>query len=207
MTSPSTTATTLPPLVLTVTQGPNGPCLALTSQNAAVLAAYQLVHIASCPPSPAVGGPPSQTVNPTSIAVDFWRTIPLPVPVPRIPPGYALAGKVAYLVTGGTIDPAPFIESTPLGPLSVTAKGAYMVDWGDASKPGWSGPYSVEGVAYPAGQITHVYDIAGLYNVTVKEDWSANWSLAGLTGQLEGLSTEATISSFKVEQLQTILAN
>ena len=205
--SPPTTTPTPPPLVLTVAQGPNGPCIALTAQNAAVLAAYQLVHIALCPPSPVTAAPPTQVVNPTTIAVNFWNSIPLPVPAPRIPPGYALAGEPAYLVTGGTTNPAPFTESTPLGPLTVTATGSYMVDWGDPSQSGLSGPYAFEGTPYPNGQISHVYDNSGSYNVVVTENWTANWTLGGLSGQVGGLSTKATIASFQVKQLQTIFTN
>ena len=206
-TSPPTTVPSRPPLVLTVAQGPNGPCIALTAQNAAVLAAYQLVHIALCPASPAAAAPPTQVVNPTTVAVNFWNSIPLPVPAPRIPPGYALAGEPAYLVTGGTTDPAPFTESTPLGILTVTATGNYMIDWGDPLQPGLSGPYAFEGTPYPNGQISHVYDNSGSYNVVVKENWTATWTLGGLSGQVGGLSTQATIPSFQVEQLQTIFAN
>ncbi len=212
MTLPSTPTTTVatttkPPLVLTVVQGANGPCIADTAQDLAVLAAYTLVHIAVCPPSPQAPSAPVQVVDPTTIAVNFWKTIPLPVPDPTVPPGYALAGKVAYLVTGGTIDPAPYVDNTPLGALTVKATGQYLVNWGDSSQPTWAGPYDFEGLAYPNGQITHVYENSGIYSITVREDWSASWSLAGSTGIVSGLATSATIRNFVVKQLQTILAN
>jgi len=207
--SPTTTvaATTKPPLVLTVVQGANGPCIANTAQDLAVLYAYTLVHIAVCSSAPQAPNAPVQVVSPTTIAVNFWKTIPLPVPAPTVPPGYALAGKVAYLVTGGTTDPAPYEYNTPLGVLTLKATGQYLVDWGDSSAPTWSGPYSFEGLAYPNGQITHVYENSGSYTIALREDWSATWSLAGSTGTVTGLVTSATIDDFVVKQLQTIFAN
>ena len=206
---PTTTVptTTKPPLVLTVVQGANGPCIANTAQNLAVLAAYTLVHIAVCPQAPAAPNAPVQVVDPTTIAVNFWKTIPLPVPAPSVPPGYALAGKVAYLVTGGTVDPAPFEDDTPLGLLTVKATGSYVVNWGDSAASIWSGPYTFEGLAYPDGKITHVYENSGTYTIGLRENWSAVWSLAGYSGTVTGLSTSATIKNFVVKQLQTILAN
>ncbi len=206
---PATTvpATTKPPLVLTVVQGANGPCIANTAQDLAVLAAYTLVHMAVCPSASQPANRPVQVVNPTTIAVNFWRTIPLPVPVPKVPPGYALAGKMAYLVTGGTVDPAPFEDNTPLGLLTVKATGSYLVNWGDSSASSWSGPYDFEGLAYPVGRITHVYENSGTYTIGLRENWSATWSLAGYSGAVNGLATSATIKNLVVKQLQTILAN
>lgn len=207
--TPTTTvaATTKPPLVLTVVQGANGPCIANTAQDIAVLDAYTLVHIALCPSAPQAPAAPVQVVNPTTIAVNFWKTIPLPVPAPTVPPGYALAGRVAYLVTGGTTAPAPYEYNTPLGVLTVKATGQYLVNWGDSSVPAWSGPYPFEGLGYPTGRITHVYEDSGSYTIALREEWSATWSLAGSTGTVTGLVTSATIHNFVVKQLQTIFAN
>ena len=162
------------------------------------------------PPGPAgaqpavVGAPPP---NPVTLAVEFWRTIPLPVPKPGIPPGYAITGKTAYLVTHGTTAPAAFEENTPIGPLSIRATGQYVVDWGDGTSPVWAGPYPTEGEPWPDGRITHVYDIAGTYTVTVREEWSAVWELAGATGNLQGLATTAAIPGFRAEQLQAVITN
>ncbi len=133
--------------------------------------------------------------------------MPLPVPKPTIPPGYAITGKTAYLVTNGTTSPPKFAEDTPLGPLTIEATGRYLVDWGDPGLPGWTGPYAGEGQPWPDGQITHVYDVAGSYTVAVHEEWSAVWRLAGATGVLNGLATNATIPGFRAEQLQAVITN
>lgn len=202
------------PLALYVANGPNGPCMAMgpanPTPNATVSAWLATVHYPNCPTTAAVRGQPAPQlppIDPVTLAVQFWQTIPLPTPKPDIPPGYAVTGKEAYLVTNGTTSPPPFREVTPLGPLTVTAVGTYRVDWGDPGDPGWTGPYAEEGQAWPNGQITHVYENAGTDNVTVDEDWTATWQLAGAHGNLGGLHTTATINGFKVEQLQAVLTN
>ncbi len=201
------------PLALYVANGPNGPCMALgpdsPGPNATIVAWLSSVHYPNCPTAPpaANGAPAPPPLNPFAMAVQFWQSIPLPVPRPAIPPGYAVTGKPAYLVTNGTTSPAPFTEATPLGPLTVVATGRYLVDWGDPAAPGWSGPYATEGQPWPDGTITHVYDYTGTDTVTVVEDWTATWQLAGAAGTLGGLHTTATIPAFRVGQLQAVITN
>ncbi|HWE54488.1 MAG TPA: hypothetical protein VG435_03205 [Acidimicrobiales bacterium] len=151
--------------------------------------------------------PAKPVATPRTYAVQFWQTIPLPAPKPSIPPGYALAGKTAYLVTHGQTRPAATTENTPLGPLTVSATGSYEVDWGDGSAPRWTGPYAAEGEPYPNGQITHTFDDAGTFTVTVQETWTATWTLAGQTGVLTGLHTTGTIPGFQVQQAQAVIGN
>lgn len=203
------------PLALYVANGPNGPCMALgpanPTPNATVSSWLTTVHFPNCPPSPAANGQPPRplpALDPVTLAVQFWKTIPLPVPRPAIPPGYAVTGKLAYLVTDGTTNPPPFTTSTPLGTLTVAATGTYRVDWGDAGgETTWAGPYSAEGEPWPTGRITHTYDYTGTYDITVEEDWTAVWHLAGAGGTLAGLHTTAVIDHFPVEQLQAVLTN
>lgn len=131
-------------------------------------------------------------------------TIPLPAPKPTIPPGYAITGKPAYLVTDGTVAPKPFRTMTVLGPLSVTVHGAYTVSWGDGAK---TGPIGVEGRPFPNGNIGHTYDDVGTVTVTVDESWVATWSLAGAGGTLRELQTTATIPDFVVRQIQAVITS
>lgn len=209
--SHNTAPTTTIPLAYYVANGPNGPCLALgpanPAPNATVSAWLATVQFPNCPPAPAGPAPPA--LNPQAIAVQFWQTIPLPAPKPDVPPGYAITGKTAYLVTNGSVAPPPYTERTPLGILTIRAAGSYTVDWGDAHDPSSAadGPYPFEGQPWPNGRITHVYDFAGSYTVTVTESWTARWSLAGAQGTLVGLRTTATIPTFRVEQLQAVLTN
>jgi hypothetical protein len=70
---------------------------------------------------------------PEEVAAAFVRTIVPPGPAPRIDPGFAVAGKPAYLrTTGPTTHDRTF--DTPLGPLVVRLRAVDLtVDWGDGS--------------------------------------------------------------------------
>jgi hypothetical protein len=144
-------------------------------------------------------------VNPGQLAIEFWRRIPLPVPHPSIPPNYAITGLPAYLVTDGTLAPAPYRRQTPLGPLFITARGSYLIDWGDDTTPTWSGPYRSEGLPYPHGNLVHTYDNVGTVTVTVREVWTATWRLGPATGHLTTLQTTATVPNFAVRQVQAVM--
>jgi hypothetical protein len=186
--------------------GPNGLCLEVgpeipTGQSPAN--DYAPLAAPACPTAAA----PLPPIDPAALAVQFWRTIPLPVPHPTIPPGYAICGKPAYLVTNGSTQPTPYTEPTPIGTLTIVATGAYTIDWGDPSQPGSSGPYPFEGQAYPNGRIQHTYDNSGSYNVVVTENWTATWHLAGATGTLGNLHTAATVAGFVARQLEAIETN
>lgn len=152
-------------------------------------------------PAPALG-PAPPPVSPAVIAQRFFDTIPLPAPHPSVPPGYAITGLPAYLVTGGDLTPSPYEKQTALGPLEVRADGTYEVNWGDGSQ---TGPYSAEGRAYPNGNISHTYDNVGTYTVTVTVTWTATWQLGGANGTLGGLHTAATIAGFRVRQVQAVI--
>jgi len=187
--------------------GPNGLCMALGPTNTALNLPIEMYlatgQVAPCP-AQAVGPAPA-AVDPATLAVRFWQTIPLPVPHPTIPPGYAVTGKPAYLVTNGTLSPHPYQRPTPLGPLTITAHGKYLVDWGDGTLPTWTGPYDSEGLAYPNGNISHTYDNTGTVTVTIQEVWTATWTLGDATGTLRTLHTTAVITGFQVRQIQAVI--
>jgi hypothetical protein len=192
-----------------------GPVLATPNANVANWIATQ--NFPPCPApnanantSPPGGAaiataPPPPRLNPATLAIQFWQTIPLPAPRPSIPPGYAITGKLAYLVTNGTLAPPRYQRETPLGPLSIIARASYLVDWGDGSLPTWTGPYQQEGGPYPNGTIFHTYDYTGIVTVTVRETWTATWSLGPASGVLDTLQTTATIPAFRIQQLQAVI--
>lgn len=162
--------------------------------------AVRFANIAGVGRCPDDGGAVRQ-LSPAQVAEPFVRTIPLPAPRPRIPPGHAITGLPAFLETRGTlthrVGPAP----TELGPIEVHATGAYYVDWGDGSPE--EGPFPFEGEPYPSGRIVHTYRDTGTYIVSVREAWSADWRLGGDSGTVPGLQTEASIP-LEVRQLQAV---
>lgn len=157
------------------------------------------VHVAT-----ATAPTPTPSVSPETLALHFWRTIALPAPRPSIPPGWAITGKLAYLVTGGTDHPASYRDTTPLGELTLNAVGTYEVNWGDGST---TGPYQGPGLPWPSGRITHTYTSVGRYTVVVSERWSATWRLGDAAGTVTGLVTTATIASFPVRQIQVVVVH
>jgi hypothetical protein len=203
-----------PPSPVPILEGApgGGECLTQTTNPAAttpaevaylnVLIKNLQVAYSACPPTPP--GVAAPAVDPATLAEEFWQTIPLPVPKPAIPPGYAITGKPAYLVTDGTVSPASFVEPTPLGLLTVTAHGTYTVDWGDGSS---GGPYTSESTGYPTGQIVHTYDRTGTVDVALHEAWTATWTLGAAAGTLGQLATQATIPGFAVRQIQAVIEN
>lgn len=136
-----------------------------------------------------------------SVAEGFWQEVPLPSPRPHIAPGRAVTGKAAYLETNGTTTHS-FSRDTPLGPLAITATGAYVVDWGDGTT---TGPHPGEGGPWPAGRITHTYADVGTYDVVVSERWSATWRIGEASGTLSELRTTGTIEDLDVGQIQAVI--
>lgn len=216
--APSSPATTIPVDLIeyvpyVIPRGNGSYCVAFTEtilpaplnpadgQNAGAVSIFLIGVYGLCPGAPV---PPALAVNPAVLAAQFWQTIPLPVPKPTIPPGYAITGKPAYLVTDGTVDPPSWTNATPLGPLTVTAHGTYRVDWGDGST---TGPFSAEGQPYPQGSIVHTYDVAGTATVTVTEQWTATWTLGAAGGALQQLQTQAAIPDLRIQQLQAVLTH
>lgn len=157
------------------------------------------------PPCPGVHVPGGRAaVSPQQMAAGFWAsqgTNPLLRPAPRIRPGYGLAGETAYLETGGS-NGQYFADPTGAGTLDIAATGTFWVDWGDGTP--LAGPYSSTGGPWPNGDITHTWDNAGHYTVTVYETWHAVWHLGGQGGALGGLRTVGTIPGFEVRQLVSV---
>src|SRR5439155_24795062 len=96
-------------------------------------------------------------------------------PAPRIQPGRAIAGKTAFLEIGGT-GPRSFDMADPLGGpgTHVDARPTYRVDWGDGTVI----ETSSNGGPWPHGDVTHVYQRTGHYDVVVTARRTAQWAVA-----------------------------
>ncbi len=140
-------------------------------------------------------------LSPAVLADEVVRRVPLPVPVPRIEPGWMLAGLEAFLEVGAPVEHR-YVESTPLGPIEVSASAVVAVDWGDGS----SGRFRDPGGPYPDGSIRHVFVDAGAYDVVVSLRWVARWRIGAVSGVIDsGLVTSATLTDFEVQQRQAVV--
>lgn len=161
-----------------------------------------LEDYAPCPEQVRAPGQAAPVETRAMVAARAWdQRVRLPRPQPSIAPGRAITGKAAYLETNGRLT-FTYTEDTVFGPLLIQARGSYTVAWGDGET---TGPHSVEGAAWPSGQITHDYMHVGSYDILVTEKWTANWSLDGESGTLRTLQTSGRIDGFPVEQIQAVI--
>jgi hypothetical protein len=170
--------------------------------NLTVISDSVMLTMPACPNQPQ-GGLPVVQPTPVQLATNFWDTIRLPVPKPRTKPDFAVTGKVTYLVAGDTNTPPAWTRTTPFGTLAIVAHGTYTVEWGDGTAA--TGPYTNPGGPYPSGSITHTYDHIGTVTITVREDWTATWSIGGLHGTLVALHTTGTDPGFVIRQIQAVI--
>jgi hypothetical protein len=181
--------------VVSVPGGPNSALAAQAEQTwLRLMGRYRLCPVP--PPGPSV----------TAYAEAFIRTIALPVPQPRVAPGYAITGKTGYLETRSTLAPDPVVQTTPFGPLHVVITGEYFVHWGDEPNPAaFAGPFSQQGAPWPDGTITHTWDRAGPMTIVVEARWTATWQLGPESGVVANLTTRAVVAGFPVESLQAVI--
>ena len=105
-------------------------------------------------------------------AVQQTVTDNLPRPSPSVPPGYALTGMPAYLVTDHALEYGPVDHQVDLGimelAVQVNGTGTSTVDWGDGSAPR---TYDQPGLPYPDGGVKHTYVDRGNVAITVTDGW------------------------------------
>ena len=141
------------------------------------------------------------TPEPSTLATEFWRATPLPVPKPSLNPSNPITGLDAYLSLQADLRPS-FTHQTPLGALTVSAVGTPTIRWGDGSVT--TGPPGYPGAPYPNGRLTHQYidRCVGTLEVTVA--WTASWRLAGDNGSLSGMDTTARVA-LRTEEIQAVI--
>ena len=168
--------------------------------NGVVMGLGGAYGVPGCTVAPGAAGAPA---TPASVAEPFLRTIPMPVAAPFIgPDGRSITGLASYLETNGTLVHHVGPQPTELGPLTAVARSRYWVDWGDGT--GETGPFDFEGEAYPTGRIWHFYQYTGTYTITLRQTWTADWSLGGDSGTVDGLETQAT-TTVDVDEIQAVI--
>lgn len=134
------------------------------------------------------------TTTPAMEAASFLRQITLPVPVPYVQPDALPVGFEAFLETGAPTSQTYGPVETPFGPLTLTATAQIYVDWDDPHDDveGEHGPYTGQPGPHPDGDITHVYQHHGVYDIAVRYEWTASWSIGDITGTIEGAETSGS---------------
>ncbi|HUF32266.1 MAG TPA: hypothetical protein VMN58_03540 [Acidimicrobiales bacterium] len=134
------------------------------------------------------------TTTPAMEAASFLRQISLPVPLPHVQPDALPVGFEAYLETGAPRSQTFGPVDTPFGPLTLTATAQIYVDWDDPHDDvdGEHGPYPGQPGPYPTGEIKHVYQHHGVYQIAVRYVWTASWAIGDVTGTIEGVETSGS---------------
>ena len=101
----------------------------------------------------------------------------LPRPEPSVPPGHAMTGMAAYLVTDHELTYGPVEHDVDLEifrlTVRVTGTATSTVDWGDGTVITYEQP----GLAYPDGEVTHTYADAGATDIEIVDSWQLSFDV------------------------------
>jgi hypothetical protein len=156
----------------------------------------------SCPIDPTDPLPPSLVRDVVIRTVEDQ----LPRPTLEVPPGYALTGMPAYLVTNHTLDYGPVTHDVDLGimtlQVTVTATGTTQVDWGD----GHVETYHAPGTPWPHGQVHHTYIDTGTVTITATDTWQVTYEVPELdiVDTVTAPLAPRTLDGFEIQQLQAV---
>ena len=153
-----------------------------------------------CPIDPA-DAVPAVTIRDTVRAL---VTDQLPRPTLSVPPGYAMTGMPAYLVTGDEHD---LIYNTGrqvdiegfLFDIDISASGVSTVDWGDGSEPV---TYTQPGRPYPDGEVHHTYRDRGDVDITVTDEWEIVFTATTATGTTLTDTVTTTLATTTLDDLE-----
>lgn len=207
--SPPTTAYPYRELWVPVLRdGPDGTCLDTTterlgrdpSDSEEISSEIQFLRWLRVYPLCPDATPPPATTPPLE-AASFLHAVDLPLPAPYIQPGRLPVGLDAFLETGAPTSVSYGPRNTPFGDLILNVEAQIFVDWDDPHDEfdGEQGPYTVGSGdsarparpgPHPDGEISHLYQYDGLYEVRVRYEWTANWTIGTeYSGTITGLET------------------
>jgi hypothetical protein len=151
---------------------------------------------------------PAEDIPPAMLRDAITRTIrdDMPRPTVEVPPGYALTGMEAYLVTNHQLEYGPATHVVDLGiaelDVTVTATGMTEVDWGDGTVV----TYHVPGTPWPEGNVTHTYRDTGIVTISVTDIWQVTYRVPelGIEDTITAPLPAQTLEDFEVQQVQAV---
>jgi hypothetical protein len=151
---------------------------------------------------------PAEDIPPAMLRDAITRTIrdDMPRPTVEVPPGYALTGMEAYLVTNHQLEYGPVTHTVDLGiavlDVIVTATGVTEVDWGD----GTVATYHTPGTPWPDGNVTHTYRDTGIVTISVTDIWQVTYRVPalGIEDTVTAPLPTRTLDDFEVQQVQAV---
>ena len=165
-----------------------------------IIAATYLALLAVLPACP---NQPVPVLTPALFAQQWFDDYPLPVPAPQIDPGEMIVGIEAFLEAGSPVTQDPPAVTTPFGPATMRLESQLFVDWGDGS--GEEGPFTTAGGPYPDGDLRHVYERHGRFDVVVRQMWSLVWTIGAQAGRIDGTQTQGVLAGFPVTEVEAVI--
>lgn len=154
-----------------------------------------------CPPG--VGGGMTPAIAQAMVR-ELLHTEPLPRPSLDVPPGRAMVGMPAYLVTDHVLEHELAPRTLHVGltsfSLSWQASGVSRVDWGDGTVTS----HTVGGAAWPEGEVVHTYREDGTFDVSVTDTWTIDYRVGPITGRIVETLEPVVLRGLEVEQRQAI---
>jgi hypothetical protein len=209
--APAAAASTGPgddrPLVPRMLTGPDGEdCYGLVASSAngpRYYTNYEFQQLTTAQPCPTTDGDEADVapINPRAEAEAFWASVPLDDFTVDIPPGHAITGLPAYVVTDSTLTRS-FEYIGLSGPVRITARAELRIDWGDGTR---TGPHHSPGRPYPNGDVGHTYTHRGHYDIVVTQHWTGTWRSAGGTGPLAERPVTTRIEDYPVREVQAVV--
>ena len=158
-----------------------------------------------CPVDPADEVPPDVLDDVVTETV----TDQLPRPAPSVPPGYAMTGMAAYLVTDHELEYGPVDHEVDLEIMQLTVRvngtATTTVDWGDGTVLTYDQP----GLAYPDGEVTHTYADTGDVTIQITDSWRLTYDVYRdgdliISNVLEFDLAPVALVDLQVRQLQSV---
>jgi hypothetical protein len=179
--------------------------LALSYMFASIPELQGLYPTDDCPVEPADDVPPELLDD----VVVETITDQLPRPAPSVPPGYAMTGMAAYLITDHELVYGPVDHDVDLEIMQLTVRvngtATTTVDWGDGTVLTYDQP----GLAYPDGEVTHTYADAGDVTIQITDSWRLTYDVYRggeliISNVLEFDLAPVALENLEVRQLQSV---